>query len=149
MNVNNHLSLPQGVEVDGGIGLFHVHGHRQECLYRYATYFIPSAAVVDGEVLERLWSVLNLVSRSTRTATLGHRAETLDDHMNDNNWKKLVGMGMQCFYVTVQHQLMSFSSLDLQEVQGGRYIRTRIQGVFHQSLSLSKWGVTQKMDPRH
>jgi hypothetical protein len=93
MGANVHLNLPPRVEVDGGIGLFHVHGHREECLHRYATYFIPGAAVVDGEVLERLWSVLNLVSRSTRTATLGHRAEMLDDHMNDNNWKKLVGIG--------------------------------------------------------
>ena len=149
MNVNDHLSLPQGVKVDSGIGLFHVHGHQQECFYHFATYFIPGTVVVDGEVLERLWSVLNLVSQSTWTTTLSHRAETLDDHMNDNNWKKLVEMGMQCFYVTVQHQLMHFSSLDLQEVQGSHYIRTRVQAVFHQSLSLSKWGVTQKMDPRH
>jgi hypothetical protein len=22
-----------------------------------------------------------------------HRRETLDDHMNDSNWKKLIGMG--------------------------------------------------------
>jgi len=93
MRANMHLNLPPGVEVDGGIGLFHVHGHREECLHRYATYFIPGAVVVDGEVLERLWSVLNLVSRSTWTATLGHCAEMLDDHMNDNNWKKLVGIG--------------------------------------------------------
>jgi len=93
MQRNPHLTLPSGIEVDGGIGLFHVHGHREECLYRYATYFVPEAAVVDGEVLERLWSVLNLVSRSTRTATLAHRAEILDDHMSDNNWKKMIGIG--------------------------------------------------------
>ncbi|KDR65066.1 hypothetical protein GALMADRAFT_82316, partial [Galerina marginata CBS 339.88] len=89
---SGHLTLPAGLKIDGGIGLFHVHGHREECLHRYATYYIPGAAVVDGEVLERLWSVLNMVSRSTRTATLAHRAEVLDDHMADNNWKKLIGM---------------------------------------------------------
>jgi len=31
MGANMHLNLPPGVEVDGGIGLFHVHGHREEC----------------------------------------------------------------------------------------------------------------------
>ena len=82
------------LEIDGGIGLFHVHGHREECLYRFATYYIPGASVVDGEVLETLWSILNQISRSTRSATLAHRAEILDDHMNDNNWKKLLNMGM-------------------------------------------------------
>ena len=49
--------------------------------------------IIDGEVLETLWSVLNESSRSTRGATLAHRAEILDDHMNHSNWKKLVGMG--------------------------------------------------------
>ena len=93
MRVNPHLALPLGIEVDGGISLFHVHGHREECLHRYATYFVPGAAVVDGEVLERLWSVLNLVSQSTHTATLAHHAEILDDHMSDNNWKKMIGIG--------------------------------------------------------
>lgn len=82
------------LEIDGGIGLFHVHGHREECLFRFATYFIPGASIVDGEVLETLWSVLNQISRSTRSATLAHRAEILDDHMNDNNWKKMLNMSM-------------------------------------------------------
>ncbi|GLB34334.1 hypothetical protein LshimejAT787_0112180 [Lyophyllum shimeji] len=33
----------------------------------------------------------------TRTMTLAHRAEVLDDHMNDSNWKKLLDMpGVLC-----------------------------------------------------
>lgn len=82
------------IDIDGGIGLFHVHGHREECLFRFATYFIPGASIVDGEVLETLWSMLNQISRSTRSATLAHRAEVLDDHMNDSNWKKLLNISM-------------------------------------------------------
>lgn len=89
---NGTLTLPPGVEIDGGIGLFHVHGHADQCYHRYASYFITGTAIVDGEVLETLWSALNQVSRSTRTATLPHREEILDDHMNDNNWCKLVNM---------------------------------------------------------
>jgi len=27
------------------------------------------------------------------TVTLAHHAEMLNDHMNDGNWKKLVGIG--------------------------------------------------------
>lgn len=88
------LSIPEGVTLDGGIGLFHVHGHADQCFYRFAPYFIPGTAIVDGEVLETLWSVLNQISRSTRTATLAHREEILHDAMNDSNWKKWVKMGM-------------------------------------------------------
>jgi hypothetical protein len=88
---NPLLHFPN-VAIEKAIGLFHVHGHKDECFFRFATSFIPGAGIVDGEVLETLWSVLNNISRSTRTATLAHRAEILDDHMNDSNWKKMVGI---------------------------------------------------------
>jgi hypothetical protein len=86
---NPYLTMPDGVEVLRGIGLFHVHGHKDECYGRFAPTFIPGAGMVDGEVLETLWAVLNGIADSTRSQSTGHRQETLDDHMNDSNWKKL------------------------------------------------------------
>lgn len=91
---NDYLELPEGVKLIPGIGLFHVHGHQPSCLVRYAPSFIKGAGQVDGEIIETLWSTLNDTSRSARTATLAHRAEMLDDHMNDSNWKKLTKIGM-------------------------------------------------------
>jgi hypothetical protein len=52
---------------------------------------------VDGEILETLWSQLNLISGSTRGMSTSHRQEVLDDHMNDSNWKKLVKIGKVAF----------------------------------------------------
>jgi hypothetical protein len=89
---NPYLDFPQAKEILRGIGLFHVHGHRDECYGRYAPTFIPGAGMVDGEVLETLWSVLNGIADSIRSQSTAHRRETLDDHMNDSNWKKLVHM---------------------------------------------------------
>ena len=86
-----HL-LPAGLEVDRGIGSFHVHGHKEECLYRYSTSFIPFAGVTAGEILESLWSNMNAISPAVRTATLAHRAEVLDDHASDSNYKKTIGI---------------------------------------------------------
>ena len=51
------LSLPDGLEIIKAIGLFHVHGHVDVCLHRYATTYIPNLGVIDGEILETLWSV--------------------------------------------------------------------------------------------
>ena len=86
------LSLPV-VEFEKAIGMFHVHGHQDSCFFRYATSFIEGAGMVDGEILETLWSILNLISLSVRTATLAHQSEVLNDHMNDSNWKKIVSIG--------------------------------------------------------
>jgi hypothetical protein len=86
-----HL-LPAGLDVDRAIGLFHVHGHKDECFFRYATTFIPGTGVVAGEILESLWAGLNTMSPAMRTATLAHRAEVLDDHATDSNHKKLLAL---------------------------------------------------------
>lgn len=91
-NRNQYLNLPEGIRMIPGIGLFHVHGHQPGCLVRYAPSFIKGAGQVDGEIIETLWARLNGTAQSTRTASLAHRAEVLDDHMNDSNWKKLVSI---------------------------------------------------------
>ena len=83
----------QTLTIKRGIGLFHVHGHIKECYARYAPSFIIGAGVVDGEVIETLWSVLNDTARSARSMTWWSRQEYLDTHMGDSNWKKLVRMG--------------------------------------------------------
>ena len=90
---NDMLSIGDHITLVHAIGLFHIHGHKNDCLYRWATNYVPGAGVVDGEVLETLWSVLNTVSAATRTASLAHRTEILDDHMNDSNWKKMLHIG--------------------------------------------------------
>jgi hypothetical protein len=94
-----HL-LPPNLEFDRAIGLFHVHAHKEECLYRFASSFIPKAGVVAGEILESLWSRLNLITTATRTATLAHRAEVIDDHASDSNHKKTLGMGTSALRIS-------------------------------------------------
>jgi hypothetical protein len=90
-----HL-LPDGLEIDRAIGLFHVHDHKEECFHRFASSFIPGSGVVAGEILESLWATLNTITPSTRTATLAHRAEIIDDHASDSNHKKMLAMS-ECF----------------------------------------------------
>ncbi|EIW83832.1 hypothetical protein CONPUDRAFT_49507 [Coniophora puteana RWD-64-598 SS2] len=88
------LKMPKDVVITGGIGQFHVHGHKDNCFARFSPAFLLGAGWVDGEILETLWSALNEISRSTRSMTTSHRREVLDDHMDDSNWKKLVRLAM-------------------------------------------------------
>ncbi|KDQ49420.1 hypothetical protein JAAARDRAFT_200858 [Jaapia argillacea MUCL 33604] len=87
-----HLSLAKGIEIVHGISLFHIHGHQDSCTPRYSPNYIPSAGQVDGEVIETLWAPLNWIASSCRNMGNNHRAETLDIHMNDSNWKKLLNI---------------------------------------------------------
>ncbi|KAH9017156.1 hypothetical protein EDB84DRAFT_1276642 [Lactarius hengduanensis] len=84
------LSLSSSLQLQTGIGLFHIHGHQDSCLPRFSPSYIPGAKQVDGEIIETLWAPLNNVSRSIRGMSLAHRQEVLDAHMNHSNWKKMV-----------------------------------------------------------
>ncbi|KAG6914147.1 hypothetical protein DXG01_002188 [Tephrocybe rancida] len=94
IHLAEHLGpdLPQNITIDQAIGLMHVHRHKDDCYQRFASTCIPSTAITAGEILETLWASLNKVSSQARTATLAHRAEILDDHMSNNNWKKIINM---------------------------------------------------------
>ena len=92
----NHPNL----QIVKGIGLFHIHGHQSECLPRFTPDFIVGIGQTEGEIIETLWSVINDVSRGCRGMSAAHRQETLDDHMNDSNWMKLIRMRT---YTTVLH----------------------------------------------
>ena len=88
-----HLTWPEACIIFWAIGLFHIHGHQRDCFAKYAPNFIPGAGQVDGEIIETLWSPLNRIAGSTRAMSTSHRKEVIDDHMNDANWRKTVGMG--------------------------------------------------------
>uniref|UniRef100_A0A8H8CGF2 CxC2-like cysteine cluster KDZ transposase-associated domain-containing protein n=1 Tax=Psilocybe cubensis TaxID=181762 RepID=A0A8H8CGF2_PSICU len=75
------MHWPPSVKIIFAIGLFHVYRHKSECLYNYASTYIPGVGIIDGKILEPLWSILNDTSQSTRLATTAHHAEVLDDYM--------------------------------------------------------------------
>ncbi|KAJ2935916.1 hypothetical protein H1R20_g1179, partial [Candolleomyces eurysporus] len=90
---NLGLRFPPNLPVTYLIGLFHVHGHKEECLWRFApSYLSPGAGVASGEIIESLWSQLNGAANITHTMTVSHQQEMLDACMADINWRKLQGL---------------------------------------------------------
>ncbi|KAI6011836.1 hypothetical protein EDC04DRAFT_2609704 [Pisolithus marmoratus] len=58
----------------------------------YSPLFIKGSGWVDGEIIETLWSTLNIAAASTHGMTLPHRQELLDFQMNDSNFMKMICM---------------------------------------------------------
>jgi hypothetical protein len=98
------LSIPPSLDLQTGIGLFHIHGHQDSCLPQFSPSYIPGAKQVDGEIIETLWAPLNNISRSIQGMSLSHRQEVLDAHMDHSNWKKLVQIGRSSPYRTVEYE---------------------------------------------
>ncbi|KAG1784364.1 uncharacterized protein HD556DRAFT_1243099, partial [Suillus plorans] len=85
-----YLSIPIGMDIIPGIGLWHVHGHQDNCFVRYASNFIHGTGRIDGEIMETLWAPLNIISPSARGMGTPHRKEVLDYQMNDCNFMKMI-----------------------------------------------------------
>ncbi|KAI6041141.1 hypothetical protein EDC04DRAFT_2601891 [Pisolithus marmoratus] len=64
----------------------------RQCFTRYAPNFILGSGNVDGEIMETLWSTLNVISPSTQGMATPHRQEVLDFQMNDSNFLKMIRM---------------------------------------------------------
>ncbi|KAI6000136.1 hypothetical protein F5J12DRAFT_906657 [Pisolithus orientalis] len=86
---NRYLSLPSGLQIQPSIGLWHVHGHQTKCFTRYAPNFILGASWVDSEIMETLWSSLNIISPSAWGMATAHFQELLDFQMI---WMHIVGI---------------------------------------------------------
>lgn len=89
-NHSPYIQLPPEMEIYKGIGLFHVHGHKEDCFAKFAPNFIFGAGMVAGEIIESDWPFLNAVAATTRFMTEAHRREVLDHHLNDMNFMKLL-----------------------------------------------------------
>lgn len=72
---------------------FHLPAHLEQCWHNFNFNYTPGAARSDGEGIERGWSKLNSLAPSTKEMGAASRRDVLDDHMGDDNWKKVIGMG--------------------------------------------------------
>ncbi|KAF4584651.1 hypothetical protein EYR38_001880 [Pleurotus pulmonarius] len=80
--------------IQKAIGKFHLGAHIDSCFSKFSLNFLRGAGHTDGEVLETLWAPLNKIAGSTRSMTLAHRQEVLDDCAYDSNWKKITNLSM-------------------------------------------------------
>ena len=100
-----YLSIPIGMDIIPGIGLWHVHGHQDSCFVRYASNFIHGTGRIDGEIMETLWAPLNIISPSARGMGTPHRKEVLDYQMNDCNFMKMIRISKSlttgCTYIVL------------------------------------------------
>ena len=82
------------------VGKWHLAAHVRECFAKFSLNFIEGSAEVEGEIMETLWSRLDVIAGITQGMTIAHRQEVLDDYINDSNWKKLLDLRKPVFIVT-------------------------------------------------
>lgn len=82
-----------GLHVRFGIPKFHLPAHGDKCQSTFSLNLVDGWARVDGEAIERVWSVMNMFATSIREMALGTRQDFVDDKIGNINFRKVVGMG--------------------------------------------------------
>ncbi|KAJ6510913.1 hypothetical protein C8R45DRAFT_965557 [Mycena sanguinolenta] len=72
---------------------FHLPAHIEACNLKYSFNLTPHVGQTDGEAPERGWADANPLARSTKEMGPGFRRDTVDDHFNDWNHKKIIALG--------------------------------------------------------
>ncbi|KAJ7811904.1 hypothetical protein B0H14DRAFT_3090558 [Mycena olivaceomarginata] len=72
---------------------FHLPAHIEACNIRFSFNLTPFVGQTDGEAPERGWATPTLLQTARRKWDRGARRDALDDHFNDWNHKKIVGLG--------------------------------------------------------
>lgn len=87
------MSWPKFAEVMGSVGVWHIYGHVFQCYGRYSNQYARHTGIVDGEILETLWSLLNDILQSCRGMSLASREEVISMFQSDINLRKTLNMG--------------------------------------------------------
>jgi hypothetical protein len=72
---------------------FHLPARIEACNILYSFNLTPFVGQTDGEAPERGWANTNPLANSTKEMGPGARRDALDDHFNDWNHKKILGLG--------------------------------------------------------
>lgn len=76
---------------------FHLPAHIKACNIAFSFNLTKGVGRTDGEAPERGWADANRLAGSTKEMGPGSRRDTLDDHFNDWNWKKIIALGESSF----------------------------------------------------
>ncbi|KAJ7714022.1 hypothetical protein B0H16DRAFT_1742933 [Mycena metata] len=74
---------------------FHLPAHIEACNLKFSFNLTRDVGQTDGEAPERGWANANPLAASTKEMGPGTRRDTLDDHFNDWNHKKIIALGYQ------------------------------------------------------
>ncbi|KAJ6529952.1 hypothetical protein DFH09DRAFT_1093763 [Mycena vulgaris] len=67
----------------------HVQGHQDGCIYEYSTAYMIATGHFHGETAEQYWPELNQIGPKVWQMNYGHRQDTIINHHNDWNHKKM------------------------------------------------------------
>ncbi|KDR65055.1 hypothetical protein GALMADRAFT_217693 [Galerina marginata CBS 339.88] len=86
-----HMRIPDTTQVDVAIPGWHINGHGEKCRTNFNLAYMEGAGRTVGEDIETTWAGTNSLAPSVREMAPAARHDTLNDHWNGWNFRKVVG----------------------------------------------------------
>jgi hypothetical protein len=88
------MQIPDTTRVDVAIPGWHINGHGAKCRNNFNLSYMEGAGRTTGEDIETTWAGTNQLAPSIREMGPAARHDTLNDHWNGWNFRKVVGFSM-------------------------------------------------------
>ena len=95
------MRIPDTTQVDVAIPGWHINGHGEKCRDNFNLSYMEGAGRTVGEDIETTWAGTNPLAPSVREMGPAARHDTLNDHWNGWNFRKIVGFHMNFFLFSV------------------------------------------------
>ena len=100
------LSLqPLSVLCSDGFPSWHINGHGERCRKNFCLGYTRGAGRTCGEEVEMTWSSTNSLAPSVREMVPGARHDTLNNHWNGWNFRKIMGFRTFHSVILFDHQI--------------------------------------------
>ena len=83
-----HLKENCDQSIQVALPIWHGECHEPDCTPVHTVNHQKGAGALDGEVMERDWSVYNPMSYSTKEMSVGNREDSLEDKIDHHNFSK-------------------------------------------------------------
>lgn len=88
------MQIPHTTHIDVGIPGWHINGHGDSCRNNFNLSYMEGVGRTVGEDIETTWAGTNPLAPSVREMGPAARHDTLNDHWNSWNFRKIVGFRM-------------------------------------------------------
>ena len=102
-----HMQIPDTTQVDVAILGWHINGHSTKCRNNFNLAYMEGAGRTVGEDIETTWASTNSLAPSVWEMAPAARHDTLNDHWNGWNFRKIMGFHM---FVQLSQRLLSLIS---------------------------------------
>ena len=106
------MQIPDTTKVDVAIPGWHINAHGAKCRNNFNLSYMPGAGRTTGEDIETTWAGTNSLAPSVREMGPAARHDTLNDHWNSWNFRKIVGFHETALCSFYYYFSLIFSFLD-------------------------------------